>query len=234
MVELPLQQNGHPHYSTGLPCEFCQELDSPSSSRFAQMYGKHTASRIVARQDEVVAMPTLGQLFKGSMLILPRAHFETMAQLHDSILEQVLSLLKQVEIVLKPHGHPVIFEHGARCFTGSSCGIYHAHLHMTPVPGEILIKDVLPHVSWHVSCLREAYAKLKNSNHYLIFCDTTGQIAALDLHDTSPNEFPSQYFRRTLTKHFSLEQPWDWRVYNYREPWILETLEWFGAHYVSI
>src|SRR5438094_806896 len=110
-------------------CEFCDELADPRSSRFGWIYAGKVHSRIIFNQDGFVVMPTLGQLFMGSLLILPSEHFETMAQLPASRVKSLVALLTQIERRMQPLGRPVLFEHGAKCSTGSGCGIYHAHMH---------------------------------------------------------------------------------------------------------
>ena len=50
-------------------CEFCDELKG-APSRFRAIYAPEHASRIVATSQHFVAMPTLGQLFPGSLLVV--------------------------------------------------------------------------------------------------------------------------------------------------------------------
>src|SRR5688500_14214166 len=62
-------------------CEFCLELSKVELSRFGRTYRCAADSRLIAEQNGVVVMPTLGQLFTASLLILPQMHFETVAEL---------------------------------------------------------------------------------------------------------------------------------------------------------
>lgn len=217
----------HLHVPRILGCEFCDEFTNPKSSRFEQIYGSVVKSRIVANQGAFVAMPTIGQLFRGSLLILPVDHFETMAEVPDLMLSSLATLLMRIESWILPLGRPILFEHGARCSTGGGCGIYHAHMHLVPVPGQVHYMDILPDGACQVSNLGEAFRQLTNSNEYLLFRDTAGQVVFLEPSETQLQRFASQYFRRMLVQHFRLEASWDWRAYNRKEPWLLDTLNWY-------
>ena len=205
-------------------CEFCNELTKPCFSRFGKIYGQWYNTRIVAERDGLVALPTVGQLFKGSLLIMPRMHYETMAELPVSMLNGLIAILEYLENRIAPFGTPILFEHGAKCKTGAGCGIYHAHLHLLPVPGDIRWADVLPDMEWVAANLLEAYDRLRESENYLLIRDITGIFAAVEPRGESSSHFHSQYFRRILANHFALKAPWDWREYDCDEAWLLDTL----------
>src|SRR5260370_16821020 len=65
-------------------CEFCLELSASPAARFATIYGANR-TRVVASQNKIVVMPTIGQLFTGSLFVLPNFHFETIADLPPTI-----------------------------------------------------------------------------------------------------------------------------------------------------
>lgn len=217
-----------------IKCEFCSELTNPSFSRFGKIYGKQYDHRILAKGDGFVVWPTLGQLFKGSLLILPTTHFETMAELPVFMLKSLRILIEQLERKIIHLGTPILFEHGAKCKTGGGCGIYHAHLHLVPVPGDIYCADVLNDIEWFATNLLEAYDLIKDSDHYILFRDVSGTFSALKPKSKPSSHFQSQYFRRALVEHFDLEIPWDWQEYNHQEAWLLDTLFLFGSENVSI
>ncbi len=210
-------------------CEFCNELANPVTSRFGQLYGSNINGRIVDQENDIVAMPTLGQLFKGSLLILPRQHIETMAQIPSAQLDSLLILLDRLEKRLVPFGLPILFEHGAKCVTNGGCGIHHAHFHLVPVPKPLSWADMLPDEdAYRADTLVDALTRLQRTDEYVLFRDTYGHIAFLEITDDEVRKwFPSQYFRRQLAQHFHRKEPWDWRAYTWQEPWLLETLKWF-------
>lgn len=210
-------------------CEFCEELSNPSTSRFGQLYRGKATNRIIDQEEGFVAMPTLGQLFKGSLLILPVQHLETMAQVPSASIDSLFILIKRLEEQLQSFGLPVLFEHGAKYSNGGGCGIHHAHLHLVPLPKPINWDDILPYPAHRANNLIHALTQLQRSDEYVLFRDTSGYVAFQEVTDEqSRKRFPSQYFRRQLTQHFHRKQAWDWRAYTYQEPWLLETLQWFG------
>jgi len=215
-------------HSTFQNCEFCLELHDVHRSRFHELYGARAPSRIIARADGLVALPTLGQLFPGSILILPEEHVETMGCVHRDRGAALAAFVARLEALVAPSAPAVVFEHGARCESGGSCGIYHAHLHVVPVPGAVACSDLLPADALETfPSLQAAWASLGDSAEYLLVRDTAGVVSA---HDSTrfPRRFASQHFRRALTEHFRVDRPWDWRAYTHVEPDLLRTLEMAG------
>lgn len=208
-------------------CEFCQELRSPLRSRFGKLYAGRLASRIVARSDNFVALPTLGSLFRGSLLVLPWDHRETMASLPSDLRAEMLSLVQRVSAVLSQFGHNVYFEHGSTQEAAGSCGIYHAHIHVVPLPTEVAPRVLLPAYTHCATSLESALQALGPSHHYLL-AGSGAQVLYVDVRKlaTPPG---SQYFRRRLTDIFSLARPWDWRHTDTPEDDVFATLEVFGV-----
>lgn len=213
-------------------CEFCDEVRDPGRSRFGSIYGPGLA-RTVIRQAGFLVQPTLGQLFEGSMLILPEAHVETMAQLSSAETRSCLTIVEMVEKHLTAYGHPILFEHGARSAGGGGCGIYHAHFHLVPVPSlcPAMIEDLMPRIGRPqvVSSLEEALNELRGVEEYLLLRDTSRQIGICEIPASMRGEVPSQFFRRALVAHYGLATPWDWRQYQV-EPRLISTLRHFSSH----
>ena len=218
--------------SIQVDCEFCLEFSTPREARFYRCYG--VSSRVVYQEDRFVVIPTLGALFSGSLLIVPVEHYETFAQLSESQMSVVFGIVKRLEASLKKIGCPVLFEHGAQSCTGGGCGIYHAHLHLVPLPNDIRILDVFPpEVSvQRAQSISEAFHQLREIPEYLLFTNAAGDTGYVDA-SASPFRFESQYFRRRIRDHFAVDANWDWRSYDYPEKSVLETLRTFGRECVS-
>jgi diadenosine tetraphosphate (Ap4A) HIT family hydrolase len=204
-------------------CEFCVELSETKLSRFELVYRDVAHSRVLAEQDGLVVMPTLGQLFTGSLLILPQMHIEAVAELPADQLRTCLQLVAEFAERLRQFGSPVVFEHGSRAASGHACGIYHAHLHVVPVPGDISLEEVLPLISGKVESLEAAYDVLSGEETYLLFRDTHAKVGYVSGTAARSTRFGSQYFRKMLAAHFGLDLPWDWRAYEGVEARLLET-----------
>lgn len=180
------------------------------------------------KKDGFIVMPTIGQIFKGSLLIMPQTHYETMAELPLSMLEGLKPILTYLEKRILKFGVPILFEHGAKCMTGASCGIYHAHLHLVPIPEEIQSSDILPCFDWCTHSLVEAFGRLRKSHHYLLIRNSTKKILALEPRPVNLSNYSSQYFRRKLAEHFNISTPWDWHSYDRIEQKLIDTINYFG------
>jgi|GEM_PF-343988 diadenosine tetraphosphate (Ap4A) HIT family hydrolase len=232
MLDINKNFSLHPEHMKD--CEFCTEITSPNHSRFHKIYNSKIDSRILYKHDGFAVMPTIGQLFKGSMLILPNEHYQTMAEIPVEMKNTLITIIKDIDVLLSTLGIPILFEHGAKCSTGSGCGIYHAHIHIVPVPSSISYKDVISTEAEIVRDLLDALQKLTFSDNYLIFRDTAGEIALIQPSVLERTKYPSQYFRKKITEHFQLDIPWNWREYKETETLLTETIDLFKGAYVSI
>ena len=205
-------------------CEFCMELGGRPGARFAGIYPQ-LRSRVVAREGGLVALPTLGQLFPGSLLLMPEQHYETCANLPRPLADRMSELVSRLSATSRRFGQPAFFEHGARHDTGGSCGIYHAHLHLVPLPGRLAPGDLFPAHLSVATDLRSALRSLRGCSQYLLAGNEHG-VAYAHVADmaTQPG---SQYFRRLLAERFGSTRPWDWRAFKTPEPDVLTTLAAF-------
>jgi len=121
----------------------------------------------------------------------------------------------------------IAFEHGARCLTGGGCGIFHAHLHIVPVPKSFRIDQILPAGRAEHAGLLEAWQKNELTDEYLIVGDTSGDFASVDRAMIKGFGISSQHMRKLIAKHFEIERPWDWREYDQPEPDLIQLVnEW--------
>lgn len=203
-------------------CEFCDEFGTAASNRFRDLYRGIVSSRIVARTDNFVVIPTLGQLLQGSLLVLPVSHVETCAALDRIAREELSALVREVSRRVSMTGEPLVFEHGAHAETGGSCGIYHAHLHVVPLPRPEVATSLFPEHGATAPDLDVAWEALAGSRHYLLLA-TGSEVLYRDVGEEL-GRFPSQFFRRRIAERFDLPGPWNWRSYDHVEPALLRTL----------
>ncbi len=205
-------------------CEFCDEIRDPRRSRFGAIYGGELTSRTVRETPSFVVLPTLGQIFACSMLVVPRRHVETLAGFADGQGE-LIGLMGELEDRLSATGHVVFFEHGARCTTNGGCGIYHAHLHCVPLPREVEASELLPKGA-RVEGIAEGWRLLAESDHYLLVRDSAGETRYVDVGGDT-HEYGSQYFRRRITEVLEVSVEWDWRKYTLPEPLLFQSIRAF-------
>jgi diadenosine tetraphosphate (Ap4A) HIT family hydrolase len=202
-------------------CEFCFEF-ADASGRFRTLYGDFASSRIVARSENFVALPTLGQLFPGSLLVLPERHVETCAALPEELRAELIGFAALMTSRTRDFGAPVVFEHGAVERSGGGCGIHHAHLHIVPLPSEVSAETLFPEHMTAADDLERALRALGGADEYLLL--TAGKDVLYSDVSGLQHSHPSQFFRRRLAEHFDLAAPWDWRAYEHIEASVLQML----------
>lgn len=204
-------------------CEFCAEIQGQESTRFHEIYGTVLSDRGAAESWNFIAFPTIGQLFKGSLLIAPKIHEETFAKLSHKLKLEAIEFISKMMNCIACYGSVIVFEHGASSDLGTGCGIYHAHTHLVPLPTVISHDELVEHTGNTASNMFEAWCEVEDLSEYLVLRDGTGSVTWFG--GTQPNlTFGSQYLRRRLVEYFKLDNPWDWRKYTKIEPTLLETL----------
>ncbi len=191
-----------------LDCDFCKEFVGDSENSFHRIYARNPDSRVLLHSDGFAVIPSLGQILEGYLLVLPIKHFKAVGDLPDDDLDEFVAVCECVGKILKnEYGRYVLFEHGTRSEGVGGCGIYHAHLHATPLASASdpieLLKLSFPYTEFaNLNEIRKQSAGLPS---YLFYQDSN---AKLYLFDTGP--LPSQYMRKVLADALG-QQDWNWR-----------------------
>jgi len=206
-----------------ISCEFCNELKSFEESRVGKIYKKYIDNRIIKQSDNFFVVPTIGQIIPGSLLILPKKHFETFAQIPINLIQESLSLINFFanDSVGKDF---ILWEHGATECTGSSCGVYHAHIHMIPVQKKIDPENLVGENAFEDASLERILLRLKNESNYILFKNIDNRFYYNLKENCNAERFQSQYFRKWLVSNFDLTREWDWKKYDYVESDLLTSL----------
>jgi diadenosine tetraphosphate (Ap4A) HIT family hydrolase len=189
-------------------CDFCNELSGKPANAFHTIYGADLKSRILFQSGTFVVIPSLGQIVEGYLLVLPRRHSKALGDLPAMDLNELEMITQRVgDILTKEYGPNVLFEHGTRFAGVGGCGIYHAHLHATPlatIPDPVsMLKARFPYAE--IGSLREIRKRSADLSCYLFYQDSE---ARKYLFNTGP--LPSQYMRKLLADAIG-EQVWNWR-----------------------
>jgi diadenosine tetraphosphate (Ap4A) HIT family hydrolase len=212
-----------------IQCDFCNEFSGSSENSFARIYDAHPETRTLFRSREFAVVPSLGQIVEGYLLVLPIKHFRTLGDLPGPLLEEFAAICGCVGRTLKDqYGPYILFEHGTRSEGVGGCGIYHAHLHATPLAG---ISDPVGALKLSFPCaefasLSEISERSANLSSYL-FCQDSD--ARLYLFDTGP--LPSQYMRKFLADELG-DKDWNWRSAR-REERLLSTIQRLSGPFES-
>lgn len=190
-------------------CVFCREFSGSRDTNFARLYPE-LDSRIIAETKNLVAFPCIGQLSPGHYLIATKKHQPTFA---DFIKDESSKLEELVHIIDITHqklgfskAQSLYFEHGARDQIDGGCGIYHAHLHIVPNAGKIIISELPSKTSRMSSSMEECYSNIDNEVPYALFgSEQNGYNCA-----TLTSSLPSQTLRKKVSSAMSVEI-WDWK-----------------------
>lgn len=184
-------------------CLFCAKFSgSEQSIALRQWYDDP-----IIEDKDFVAVPSLGQLVPGYILIIPRRHVSSMAQLSMEELAKLRKFCGQVTVFQKKcWGMPLIFEHGM-CSEEHRAGacIDHAHWHLVPTSEELVPHDIR---LTRIDSFEAFAASTGQANSYLYVGNCTGRGYILD-----DRNIPGQFFRRRLALAVQRPDEWDYSVF---------------------
>lgn len=200
-----------------MTCCFCREyaypLDNPYYYELGQKLG--IPSRILRESPHWYAIPTLGCLTRGYILLVCKQHYSSLANLDKALFFEMLNLKKNMEqTIFQKMGVPCLaFEHGTPDPSAVGANsVDHVHLHILPFPNVIwpnLFRNnslegfiSLTDYSALYEIWRESFPRT-----YLLFQDTDGTVH----YKPDASNLPSQYFRKCLAPYLHANQ-WDWRL----------------------
>lgn len=176
-------------------------------------------------------VPSLGCLAEGHVLLIPKTHVLSIANLSTSMFEEMLDLKQTIaKRLLECTGKECIcFEHGitiARAAGANS--VNHLHLHMVPCEKELwpsIAQQSTINESIYFPRFQELYSHLKRYMplSYLLFQDTDGSVHYI----ANASSYPSQFFRIQIAKCIGITE-WDWQK-DYNEDNVIRTLQLFRS-----
>ncbi len=185
-------------------CGFCAHLRDASD--------QGDDWRVLFEDDVFVAVPSLGALIPGWLLVVPRDHAVNLSALGPDGVERMWAFVASFrERWENEFGAVVAFEHGpARAGRPAGCGVDHAHLHLVPC-GEIDLADaarrMLPMVWSDVGDLSELASATDECSDYLYMKTASEQLAC-----TAPL-VPSQALRKVIATEIGVPAAFNWREF---------------------
>ena len=199
-------------------CVFCDKIPTTKHQPLVRNWYDFF---IIFERDEFVAVPAIGSLVPGYILVVYKKHIYSMAQLPNTKIEILLEFCNYISLVMeKLWGPSVVFEHGA-CSTSEDAGscISHAHWHIVPTNYD----------------LRPRYIRFTRISSFEIFASQNkGQKPYLFLKDHYGNHISEdaskekQVFRKVLSKKVNKEFEWDWANFPFMHN-IKETIAKVGS-----
>lgn len=212
-------------------CPFCDEFQNKRDNQFYTSIGRKIGckSRILLETNNWYAIPSIGSLTVGYVLLVPKQHYLSLANIGSTLLFEMLHLKKRVEniLFLKLGMHCIAFEHGtSNKYSAGANSVTHAHLHILPYTRTIwneIVTDI-PNTTYKaVKNYNFLLDEWKNNvpDSYLLFQDIDRKIYYI----SDASNMPSQLFRKCLAPYLGAKC-WDWRTENYSSN-ILDTISLF-------
>src|SRR5262245_58804025 len=132
-------------------CICSQILGDATNDLVARLIDPDTYVRRVPVESESFAViPSVGPLVEGHVLLCPKHHFKSFAQIPTGLEDEFAVMKKQLSRLLaETYGQRVhCFEHGsAKKAQQPMCTVEHAHLHFVPTNAQIW-PDIQDRVEW--------------------------------------------------------------------------------------
>lgn len=169
----------------------------------------------IATSKTFVAIPSLGSLVEGWVLIVPRRESLCVGSFSDLQISELKEFTEEMVLLLEnQYGHTVIFEHGpAEPSKQVGCGVDYAHIHLVPTTCNIFNKasSVEPQIQWHPVKGFYDLRTIYNIGQSYLYLDQrkAGELPMIGL----ANEIPSQFFRRILADWIGKSDCFDWKSF---------------------
>jgi diadenosine tetraphosphate (Ap4A) HIT family hydrolase len=161
----------------------------------------------VASIPEGVAIPSVGALVPGWLLVIPRQAALSYANMDQGTRNRLYQLARDLAHEVSDLGCPVILEHGAAVSNSSvGCGVDQAHLHVVPVRFDLLGRVLAdPWVAWSETSVENPWDSVPfGREYYLIIAGNEAFVGA-------PIVSQSQFFRRHIANGVDLSEQWDYK-----------------------
>lgn len=191
-------------------CNICRELSGAPVSEFGEDYRKIVASNdnVIFESKSLVVIPSLGPLNSSHVMIVPKSHFNSFAEIGSDIDHE----LSEVKEKIRAYGRSILgreylfFESGAGTLTNHAGGcIYHAHLHALSVCSDFDVR-VAREIKLTPIEAKKFYKEADVDFGYVLYIDE------------SDNWFfcnnpllPSQFLRYLYAQCNGVDAYWNWR-----------------------
>lgn len=184
---------------------------SASSSKFAWLTAPGLSVRpehdiAVAENEHFVAIPSLGSIVPGWMLLVPRRAITTLSLMNRDERRAFAALRADITDRLGGYGKRVsAFEHGGSAGSLVSCGVDQAHLHLVPLDFD-LVEAVRRHdLGWRPCVGIHALSSAETGGREYLYAEHA-DVALIGF----PEAPTSQWFRRLIAQECGVEE-WDYR-----------------------
>lgn len=175
--------------------------------------------RTVYESSNFIVLPTIGQFIEGYLLIIPKRHVMSVAELTKEELYEFKEVLEDTEFLLKiSYGRPniLIWENG----TGNGGigkakdSVVHAHVHLAP--STLTSETIKIKSGFQFECITlDDISKYSNHSYLLIREENPNNWI---INNSKDLYIPRQYIRQLLAEENDIPgELWNWRKYPCRE-----------------
>lgn len=184
-------------------CLFCRLLEGNPLHEQASLY----------ESDNFLVIPGSGAFLDGYIMILPKAHVMSCAELNDNQRLEMLEVIEDVKFILKSiyHMDILVWENGS----GSggkgkpSTSIVHAHIHACPSQFNVLETTYAKGIPVHPISFEDLPKYEENS--YLLIMDYDG---SWHISNDINLYIPRQYVRQLIALEHNINGDlWNWREF---------------------
>ena len=176
-------------------------------------------------------MPMVGPLVPGYLLIVPKDHYLSIAQLPKEQVKELKIIKEELKKVFQQYyGKSVFYEHGAlSCSAKGGCCSDHAHLHIVAV--DIDVKDKFDKCGYELRKI-EDYNEIVNQKQrntpYLYYENQEGEMFVADAPVVE-----SQFIRKLIAKDIDALDRALWNE-NIRKDWMIEIVKTLKPHFENL
>ena len=192
-------------------CSYCKYL---SDTTIYNLKDFTQSNRTIYASDNFIVMPTLGEFVKGYLLIIPREHVMSIAELSPELKEEFLYVLDDVVSILKltyPVNDILVWENG----TGNGGigkakdSIVHSHVHVAP--SQLTAEKIENLSGFSFTKIPYQDLGLFGTHSYLLI---KGNLDNEWYINDNPNLYiPRQYVRQLIADEYGFTgDVWNWRT----------------------
>lgn len=203
-------------------CPFCNEFRDIESSEFREMFPKDVLpTRFIKSTDNFVALPGIGAIKPGYVLIVPKNHIYSFAYLDQAGFAEARRLKEDlIELISLHFSHVIVCEHGpiGSSSSAGSC-VDHAHLHLFPTNFD-LFPDLSRLFKYRILRSIDELVYFRQAQKPYIYYERDQMCCAFEI----DQPIQSQLLRRLVWEKEGRPDEWDWGVFIGHEP-IIDTVK---------
>lgn len=206
------------------------------TNRFSFIFDRQSDAReraensVVAQTARFAALPSLGSLVPGWLLVVPKRPVLNCSMLSEDERIEISEFATQLSAELMHfNGNVFAFEHGStRHGSPSGCGVDQAHLHIVPLPFDLITavtrRDAGQWIVSEGTSISEAIPT-PDADEYIVIYDFVHRASVI----TYPRIPTSQWVRRVIAEELQRNDAWDYKQHT-GEHEIAATLEFFNSN----